>query len=438
MAAARGNVPLRGRPGTKALPLANSRAVGGPIPLGLLAAYVAVALGAWLAASIVILLAAPDLAARAALAPRAVLATHLVALGVLPFAVTGASFHLLPVMLRNDVRRPWLLWLALPLLAGGFLVGPGVAYAHERLLWAGVGLLAAGASIVLGELIGLVLRAPGDRTLVASRTGVGLVSVHVAAAFVLGAIVFDRGYAPLADVPHDRWLLVHLHLGVLGWLALLIVTVGRTLGPMLALAPTPPHRRLPVVELVLAAGLWTLLAGLTSATRAATAAGAAVILVALAAFARSMLGTARARRIQLEAPLVHLLAGVGFLAQAAVLGFLTISGAVSSRELLPAYVIVLLLGWGGGVTLGHLGKLLSLSLWVWWPPGPRPKQAALYPRRLWLWEAAVFAVGVELVAVGSLSGSTVATYAGGGALVVAAVSGGAGAVLTWRSRPAHS
>jgi hypothetical protein len=29
---------------------------------------------------------------------------HLVALGLLPFAVTAVSFHLLPVMLRNDVR----------------------------------------------------------------------------------------------------------------------------------------------------------------------------------------------------------------------------------------------------------------------------------------------------------------------------------------------
>jgi hypothetical protein len=45
----------------------------------------------------VLLVAAPDLAARDALALRPVLAVHLVALGFLPFAVTGAAFHLLPV-----------------------------------------------------------------------------------------------------------------------------------------------------------------------------------------------------------------------------------------------------------------------------------------------------------------------------------------------------
>jgi len=68
--------------------------------------------------------------------------------------------------------------------------------------------------------------------LVASRTGVALVTVHVAAALVLGALVFSHGDEPYAGVDHGRWLLVHLHLAVLGWLTLLIVTVGRTLAPM--------------------------------------------------------------------------------------------------------------------------------------------------------------------------------------------------------------
>jgi hypothetical protein len=427
--------PLRGRPGTKALPLAGGgRAVGGPIALGLLASYVAVALAGWLAAAIVLLLAAPDLAARAAPAPRLLLATHLVALGFLPFAVTGASFHLLPVMLRNDVRHPRLLQAALPLLGGGFLVAPGIAYRREGLLWAGAALLAAGLSLVLVELLGLVFRAPGNRTLVASRVGVALVSLHVVGALVLGAIVFDRGYAPLAGVGHDRWLLVHLHLAVIGWLTLLIVTVGRTLGPMLALAPTAPARRLPVAEAALTAGLWTLLAGLAASSRPAELAGGALIVLTLVAFARLMLRVARTRRIDLEAPLAHLLAGVVFLLQAAVLGFLVVADALSASSGLVAYAVFLLLGWAGGVTLGHLGKLLSLSLWVWWPPGPRPKQAALYPRAVWLGETAAFAVGVELVGLAPLTESVAAAYAGGALLVAAAALAGAGALSTWRSR----
>jgi hypothetical protein len=67
----------------------------------------------------------------------------------------------------------------------------------------------------------------------------------------------------------------------------------------------------------------------------------------------------------------------------------------------------MLVGWAGGVVVGHLPKLLSLSLslWVWWPPGPRPKQAELYRRRLALLEAALFGAGVEAFALGIVIGT---------------------------------
>ncbi len=426
---------LRGRPGTKSLPLAGGgRAVGGPIALGLLASFVAVALAAWLATAIVLLLAAPDLAGRAVYAPRVLLADHLFALGVLPFAVTGASFHLLPVMLRNDVGRPRLLRAALPLLGGGFLVADGVAYNRGLQLWLGAALLGAGLLLVLWELLGLAVRAPGDRTLVVSRVGVALAGLHAAAALALGAAVFDHGYASFGGVPHDRWLLVHLHLAVLGWLTLLIVSVGRTLGPMLALAPTAPVRTVPATEVALALAIWTLLAGLASGSHPASLAGAGLVLVALADFGRQMIRIARSRRLALEAPLAHLLAGVAFLLQAAALGLAMLAGAVDPYTGATSYVVLLLLGWAGGVTLGHLGKLLSLSLWVWWPPGPRPKQEALYPRTVWLAEAGAFAVGTELLAVAPLVRSAALAYAAGATLAVAAVLAAAGALSTWRSR----
>lgn len=426
---------LRGRPGTKSLPLADGgRAVGGPIALGLLASYVAVALAGWLAAAVALVVAAPDIAAAEPLARVPVLATHLFALGVLAFVVTGAAFHLVPVMLRNDVRHPGCLKVALPLLAGAFLLAPGIAFDHKALVWPGAALVAAGLVLVLGELLGIVVHAPGGRTLVASRAGVALSSLHVSAALVLGSLVFAHEDEPFAGADHDRWLLVHLNLAILGWLTLLIVTVGRTLAPMLAQAPTAPPRRLPGLELALTAGLWTLLAGIAVSSTTATAAGGAVILITLGTFAAFLVRVARTRRAGLEGPLAHFLAGIAFLLQAAVLGFLVLSGAVSTHRGLTAYVVFLLFGWAGGITLGHLGKLLSLSLWVWWPPGPRPKQNELYPRTLWLTETAAFALGIELVGLSPLAQSAGLAYAGGSALVAAALLAGAGASSTWNSR----
>jgi hypothetical protein len=95
-------------------------------------------------------------------------------------------------------------------------------------------------------------------------------------------------------------------------------------------------------------------------------------------------------------------------------------------------------GWAGGVVLGHVGKLLSLSVWVWWPPGPRPKQAELYPRRLGLVEALLFAVGVEALALGVFVGSAGLARAGAIVLCGSAVLTAAGVLLTVRARGATS
>jgi hypothetical protein len=427
---------LGGRPGTKALGVASGRAVGGPIQLGLFGAFTLPALAGWLAAAVSLLAAAPQIAAGRPLASRPVLAVHLLALGLLPFAVGAAAFHLLPVMLRNDVHRPSNLRLAVPLLAGGFLVAPAVAYDLPPLLWLGVAPLATGLGLVLVELAGLVRRAPAGRMLVASRSGLALVGFHVLAALVLGALVFAHGDRSFGGVVHERWLLVHLHLAVLGWLTLLIVTVGRTLGPMLAQAPAAPARRLPVAELVLSGGLWLLVAGLAAASSALVAAGAFLELASLARFGVLIARIAGTRRVELEGPLAHFLTGALFLLQAAGIGLAVLAGGLSEHRGLTAYVVFLLLGWAAGVTLGHLGKLLSLSVWVWWPPGPRPKQSALYPRRTWLAEAAAFAAGVELLGLGALVGSSGAARSGGTLLVLAALLAAAGAAATWSRRPA--
>lgn len=396
-----------------------SRAVGDPVALRLLAAYFGLSLLGWLAAAATLIAAAPDLASGDVGAPEPVLAVHLLALGFLPLAVSGGAFHLLPVMLRNPLRSERRLALALPLLAlGAWLVAPGVAYEIPAVLWPGAALLSAGFVLVLVELGGLAARAPRGRMLVASRTGVSLSLFHALAALTLGAIVFDHGDAPVLGVSHGRWLLVHLHLAALGWLALLILAVGRTLGPMLAQAPAAPVRRLPLEEVMLTLGLWLLVAGIAADTNPVAYAGGALVVVALGRFGALILRVGRTRRLEPEGPLLHLLAGALFLAQAAVLGFALLAGAGPQQRGLAAYVLLLLLGWAAGVTLGHLPKLLSLSIWVWWPPGPRPKQEALYPRRPAQFETTVFALGVEVTAIGIYTGSTAVTRVG--AVLVAA------------------
>lgn len=423
------------QPLQRRLTLQDARAVGGPVALRLLATYFGLSLVGWLAAAAALIAAAPRLSAGDLGATEPVLTVHLLALGFLPLAVSGGSFHLLPVMLRNPLRSELRLWVALPLLAvGAWLTAPGVAYDIPAVLWPGAALLASGLALVLLELGRLAAGAPRGRMLVASRTGVALSLFHALAALVLGAIVFDHGDAPMLGVDHGRWLLVHLHLAVLGWLALLILTVGRTLGPMLALAPAAPPRRLPLEELMLTLGLWLLSAGIAADATPLASIGALLVLLALGRFATLIARVGRTRRIEPEGPLLHLLAGALFLAQAAILGFALLANAGPQQRGLAAYVLLLLLGWAAGVTLGHLPKLLSLSIWVWWPPGPRPKQDAVYPRRLAQLEAVVFAVGVEITAIGVYAGSSAAARTGTALVAAAAVLVATTTAIVWQRR----
>jgi hypothetical protein len=80
--------------------------------------------------------------------------------------------------------------------------------------------------------------------------------------------------------------------------------------------------------------------------------------------------------------------------------------------------------------VGNLGKLVSLSGWGSWPPGPRPRQAALYPRRPWQAEVLLFAPGVQLLALGVLLESAGTVRAGAVVLAASAAAALAGAGIT--------
>jgi len=411
--------------------------VGRPAPALLVAGYFAAALACWLAAAAALLAARDELAAGAVWTPPVLLALHLAAVGFLPLAVTGGALHILPTLLRANLA-PRRAGAALPLLCAGPALAYAIAYDRESLLWPCATAEAAGFLLVWWELTVLVARAPRGRLLLASRLGVALSSLHAGAALAAGALLAARADRPLWGIPHERLIGLHLHLAVLGWLTLLLVTVGRTLGPMLALAPAAPPRRAPVSEIALSLALWLLLAGLAAGSRPLELAGALGLLLVLGHFAALLVRVSREHRLEApEGPLLHVLAGLVFVVQAAVLGVGMLLGLAVTPRRLAAYVLALLVGWAAGVTVGHLGKLLSLSVWAWWPPGPRPKQAALYPARLWLAEAALFVAGIEVAVDGILAGSAAVIGVGGVLLAAAAAAASGAALRTVRAgRPA--
>ncbi len=121
-----------------------------------------------------------------------------------------------------------------------------------------------------------------------------------------------------------------------------------------------------------------------------------------------------------EGPVAHVALGLAFLLQAAALTLAATADAVGGRRAAVAAVLLVGLGWAVGVVVGHAGKLISLSGWGSWPPGPRPRQEALYPRAAWTVEAVFFAAGVQTLAVGVLGGWDGVARAGAALLALAA------------------
>ena len=395
---------------------------GRPAPFRLGAPAYLAALAGWLVASVLLLLSAPDLTNLAIGRPGPVAAAHAVGLVFFPFAVAAAVWQLLPVMLRNDPPAPRLRWVIFGLIAAGIPLSFAIRTDREQLGAVCAVLLGMGLVLLLLELASLIRGAPRGKTLVVSRLAVVLAGIHVASAFALGAVAFaDGGPEPLG-VPYERLLLVHLSLALVGWLTVMILAVGRTLVPMLGLAAAAPSRRLPVAELVLVAGLWMFVLGVSRSTDALVGMGVVVMLAGLAAPTRLFARVALSGKIGArEGPVAHVALGLVFLTEAAFLALAAVVGVVTDRRAAVAGVLLLGLGWVVGVILGHLGKLISLSGWGAWPPGPRPKQAALYPRSGWLVEVVVFAAGVELLAAAVLADSASVARLGAALLVAAAL-----------------
>jgi hypothetical protein len=412
------SAPARGR---SLRPLRQAH-VGRPAPFRITGPAYAAALAGWAGAALLLLLAAPALANGNVSGERAVAAAHLVGVVFFPFAVAAAVWQLLPVMLRTDPALPQARWAALVLIAAGAPLAWGVADERGAVVGVSATLLGAGLLLLLAELASLVRRAPRGKVLVVSRPAVALAGLHAALAFALGAVVFSSDGPEPLGVPYERLLLVHLLLALVGWLTVMIAAVGRTLVPMLGLAAAAPRRSVPAAELAIVGGLWLLVGGIAASSGPLSGAGIVVVLAGLAAPGRLFVRVAvQGKAGRREGPIAHVVVGLVLVAEAAVVALLALAGVGDLRRATIAGVVLVGLGWAAGIVVGHLGKLISLSGWGSWPPGPRPRQAELYPRRAWLVEAAVFLGGVQLLALGILAGADGVARSGAALLLCSTV-----------------
>jgi hypothetical protein len=189
--------------------------------------------------------------------PAVLALTHLLVLGYLLQAMTGALFQFVPVAAGGNVWRPRLVaailqplfLIAAALLATAFLAGSGA------MLRGAAALFVAAVSLQV-VVIGLALwRTPAQgATVAALRLAIG----GLAATVGLGAILAE-GFAGDHGWPLVTIVNIHAGWGLGGWALMLVAGVSYFVVPMFQLTPPYPHRlaRALPLALLLVLGGWS-------------------------------------------------------------------------------------------------------------------------------------------------------------------------------------
>ncbi len=169
--------------------------------------------------------------------PGTLALVHTVTLGVLGNAMFGSLLQFLPAAAGVPLRGGRLgACMHVALNAGAMSLVCGF-YVASSLLLTLAGLLLPLAFLALaGIVLPALCRAVGQRLL---RTGVGASLVSGLATAVLGGALALCGSGRLSLVM-PPWVDVHAALGVLGWVVLLLASVGRVVMPMFQGTGVPP------------------------------------------------------------------------------------------------------------------------------------------------------------------------------------------------------
>ncbi len=398
-------------------------------PLGLVAPFFVVAPLGLLAAGALFMASGED-ALLAINAPRTVAVTHATVLGWLTLSIMGAIYQLGPAVLGGRLRWPRLariqFWLHATSVAG-FVV----TLSEWNVPWMGL----AGSGLVVSFILFLVNAIPAVRWF---RRG-SMPRLYISTAMLFLVAAASLGITWVGTLEH-LWFPVtlgrlsgHAHLGLVGWLAIMVMGVSYQLVPMFNVVqdrqPRFDRPALAITAVAAAtAGVWLMSdpgPGVRATLAAGLVAGPAIWAIDMVRLLR-----ARARRnldIQGRATFVSLT----FLAAAMVLGVLSAIGEPVApggepARLQLAYGVVAAGGWAGCTLIGNSYKILPFLVWYHRyrqlaGTRPIPVVADLYSERWALATLLTHAAAVAVLAVAALLGSLAVLHLGGGLL---AASGG--------------
>ena len=159
---------------------------------------------------------------------------HLAAIGWAAMMVVGIGYRLLPMVLPSAMPSGPILFATAALLEGGLLVLFIAFTLHSALLWPGAALLVAGFAVFVGHVVWM-LRHPRPRPPAIRRPDPAV--LHAGAAFLsliaacAVGIWLSRAATSAATL---RWTTVYGALGLIGFLAQMVVAMEGRLLPLFA------------------------------------------------------------------------------------------------------------------------------------------------------------------------------------------------------------
>ncbi|NOZ06095.1 MAG: hypothetical protein GXP41_07060 [Chloroflexi bacterium] len=295
-------------------------------------------------------------------APHLLAFIHLALLGWVTILSVGVLYQMLPVIQQVE------LWgeASGPFVLAGLAVGTAVLAAGFwtfRVPW-----LVAGGTLVVAALLIFLVTMAGTLQRV---TAWNLKGVYVAFALGYLALTVILGLAMALDFRFGflgptlgRLLVVHAHLGVIGWLTLLIVGVSYQLVPMFGLAHGYSERPARFVLVLLNIGLLTLaVAVLADTTPLLKALAALPILAGVALYVGDMVRIIRRRmRRRMDISLRYMLASLVYLLAATATGVGLLLRLPVERWAI-AYGYLAIGGWVGLVVIGMSHKIVPILVW---------------------------------------------------------------------------
>lgn len=294
--------------------------------------------------------------------PHVLALVHIVTLGWLTMTIMGASLQLTPVIVVSPLRATKLLhWLYPVFLCGVIGLVAGFWWWQTWLLVAGGTLIVLAVAhyvIVLGCTFARASTRPlSVRFLVASLVYLCLVvSLGLTAAwnFVTGFL----------GTKLEHVLLMHITLGIVGWLSCTLVGVSYTLGRLFMLAHAHDDRWGKVVFLLLNSGIPVLAAGFLLGWTPLVWLGGALLIGATCLFcgdARRMLKV-RQRKL-LEVTQYHSIAATCYFPLVVSAGIVIAIIGRSTPGMWTALGLAALVGWLGQSTIGYLYKIVPFLVW---------------------------------------------------------------------------